>query len=214
MTNNIVDLLKEVGAILTGHFVGTSGRHMDTYITKDALFPHTEMVSEVGRMFAEKYKDVPIDAVVAPAVGGVILSTWTAYHLSKFKGKEVLSMFTEKTENNDQVLKRGYDKVVNGKNILVIEDTVTTGGSVKKTIDSVKKAGGKIVDLCLMVNRDPDLVNENSVGMKFSALGEYRAYSYDPDKCPLCERKIPINTEVGHGKKFLESLKNTSQAAK
>ncbi len=207
---NIIELLKSVSAILSGHFVGTSGRHLDTYITKDALFLHTEKVSEVGRMFAEKYKEKAIDVVVAPAVGGVVLSTWTAYHLSKLKRKEVLSIFTEKTEDNNQVLKRGYDKVVKGKNILVIEDTVTTGGSVKKTIESVKKAGGNIVDLCIMVNRDPDLVNESSVGMHFSALGEYKTSSYDPKDCPLCKKNIPINTEVGHGKKFLAAQSDAS----
>lgn len=203
-----ISILKKAGAFLTDdHFVGASGRHLDTYINKDALFPHTQAVSKVGKFFADKYKNKKIDVVAAPALGGVVLSQWTAYHLSKIKKRDIYGVYTEKTDDGQQVFKRGYGSFVKGKNVLVLEDLTTTGGSVKKVVDAVRNAGGKVVEVCVMVNRDPKLVNKKTVGAPFSALAVYQTKSYDEKDCPLCQKGIPINTVVGHGKKFLESKK-------
>ena len=91
-----------------------------------------------------------------------------------------------------------------GKKVLVIEDLTTTGLSVKKLINTVKNAGGEVVAVCVMVNRDPDLVNSQSIGAPFSSLGTFQVPSYDEKDCPLCKSGVPINTTVGHGKEFLE----------
>ena len=204
--DNVVDILKKVGAVITdSHFVYTSGKHGSVYINKDAVYPHTEETSEIGQLFAEKFKDMDIDVVAGPALGGIILSQWTAYHLSKLKGKEVLGVCTEKTPEKNQVFTRGYDKLVKGKNVLVIEDLTTTGGSVRKVVDSVKAAGGKVVAVCVMVNRDPVNVTSEVVGGPFSALGILKASAFDEVTCELCKKNVPINTDVGHGKKYLEA---------
>lgn len=201
---DVVKLLKSISAILTdSHFVYTSGRHGSVYVRKDLLYPHTKMTSDVCKLFAEKFKNKNIDVVVAPALGGIILSQWTAYHLSKLKKKEVLGIFTEKDEKNNQIFKRGYDHLVKGKNVLIVEDLATTGGSVKKVVDSVRKAGGKVIAVSVMINRDPKNVTSKAVGAPLSSLGVFEAHSYDPKLCPLCQENIPINTVVGHGKKFL-----------
>ena len=204
--DNAVDILKKVGAVITdSHFVYTSGKHGSVYINKDAVYPHTEETSKIGQLFAEKFKNMDIDVVTGPALGGIILSQWTAYHLSKLKGKEVLGVYTEKTPEKNQVFTRGYDKLVKGKNVLVIEDLTTTGGSVRKVVDSVKAAGGKVVAVCVMVNRDPEHVTSEVVGGPFSALGVLKASAFDEAVCPLCKENVPINTDVGHGKKYLEA---------
>lgn len=201
---DIISILKNVGAVIANsHFVGTSGRHMPAYINKDALYPHTKETSNVGKLFANKFKNKNIEVVVAPAVAGIPLSQWVAYHLSNVSKKEVLGVFTEKTPEDDQILKRGYEAIIKNKRVLVVEDLTTTGGSVKKVIKSVKRAGGKVVAVCVMVNRDPKLVNSKSVGVPFSSLGVFKIPSYEEKDCPLCKNKIPINTMVGHGKKFL-----------
>lgn len=206
--NEIINILTKVGAIISdSHFVGTSGRHMAVYVNKDALLPHTRYVSKIGKLFAEQNKNKKIDVVVAPAVAGIPFSQWTAYYLTKIRKKEVLSIFTEKTPENEQVFKRGYDTLVKNKRVLVIEDTTTLGSSVKKVIESVKKAKGKVVGVSVMVNRDPQKVNSKSIGAPFSALTVLRAESYEEKKCPLCKKGIPINTKIGHGKKFLELKK-------
>lgn len=206
MHDEVLALLKKTGAIYTdSHFVGTSGRHMSLYVNKDALYPHTTETSRMGELFAEKNKDLDIDVVAAPALGGIILSTWTAYHLSQLKHKEILGIYTEKTPEKDQIFTRGYDQLVKRKNVLVIEDNVTTGGSVKKVVESVRNAGGTVVAVCVMFNRDPDKVTSETIGAPFSSLAVIQAESWNEEECPLCKQNIPIDTRVGHGKKYLEA---------
>ena len=208
MAYDVIAILKKVGAVLTDdHFVYTSGKHGSVYINKDAVYPHTEETSKIGQMFAGKFKDMDIDVVAAPALGGIILSQWAAYHLSKLKNKEILGVYTEKTPEKNQIFTRGYDRLVKGKNVLVIEDLTTTGGSVKKVVDSVREAGGNVVAVCVMVNRDPKNVTSSTVGAPFSSLGELLADAVDEGACELCQKGVPVNTTVGHGKKFMEEHK-------
>lgn len=203
--NKVIDILKKTGAIISDdHFVGVSGLHFDTYINKDALLPHTQEVSAVCELFAQKYKEDSIDVVAAPALGGIILSQWTAYHLSELTGREVLGVYTEKTPDKDQIFTRGYDAYVRGKRVLVIEDNTTTGESVMKVVRAVKDAGGEVVEVCVMVNRDPEHVNGETLGIPFSSLAEFPVTSYSAQDCPLCKSGVPINVAIGHGKKFIE----------
>ena len=202
-----IEILKKVGAILpNGHFVGTSGLHFSTYVNKDFLYPHTKETSRICRLMAEKYKDANIDVVVGPALGGIILSQWTASHLSEIYGKEVLGVYTEKSESGGQMFTRGYEQYVKDKKVLVVEDIITTGGSILKTIDAVKNAGGNIVGACAMINKNKDL-DKGMFGVPFDSLAELFVDTYEASVCPLCESGIPININVGHGKKYLESLK-------
>lgn len=204
----ILDILKETGAlIINDHFVLTSGKHSPMYVNKDAIYPHTEQSSNIGLLFAERFKNLEIDAVAAPALGGIILSQWTAFHLSRLKNKEILGVYTEKTLEKNQIFTRGYEKFVKGKNVLVVEDLTTTGGSVKKVVDSVRGHGGNVVMVGVMLNRDPENVGEQAVGAPFTALDNLVVEAYDAQNCPQCKRNVPVNTSVGHGKKFLEQQK-------
>jgi len=213
--SDVISILKKAQAVLTdGHFVYTSGKHGSVYINKDALYPHTKETSQVGKMFAEKFKNRDIDVVAAPAVGGTILCQWTAYYLSKLKKKEIMAVYTEKDKGttasaieSEQIFRRGYDKLVKGKNVLVIEDLTTTGGSVRKVVDVVRATGGKVVGIGVMINRDPKNVTSEVVGGPFLALGILKAEAFDEAKCPLCKKGVPINTNVGHGRKYLEAKK-------
>jgi len=135
------------------------------------------------------------------------LAQWTAYHLTQLKGKEISGVYTEKNDKDDQVFRRGYGELVRGRNVLIVEDITTTGGSVQKVIDSVNKAGGKIIAVSTMVNRNPDGVNSETLGVSFSALCDLKAEAYKPNECPLCESDIPVNLQVGHGRKFVEQTK-------
>ena len=202
---NILDILKKSGAILDGHFVLTSGKHASAYLNKDALYPHTQDTSDVCKMFAEKVKDLEIDTVVGPALGGIILSTWTAHHLSKLKGKEVFGVYTEKAPDGGMQFTRGYDKFITDKKVLVVEDLTSTGGSAKKVVDAVKAINGTVAGVCVMVNRNPKEVTADYFGVPFFPLGVFEVPSYEEADCPMCKAVIPINTEVGHGKKYLET---------
>ena len=206
--NNVIAILKKVGAIITNsHIVLTSGRHTDAYINPDKLLPHSREVSQIAKIFAEKFKNRKIDIIVGPAIGGIVISTWVAYHLSKIKGKDILGLFTEKTADKNQLFDRGFDKLVAGKNVLVVEDITTTGGSARKAADSVKKAGGKVLVVSVIVNRDEKNVTAKTVGYPFQPLAVMKIDSFDEKNCPLCKKNIPINTEVGHGKEYLAGKK-------
>ena len=201
----VVDILKKIGAVITDdHFVYTSGKHGSVYINKDALYPHTAETSEICQTMAEMFKDKDVEAVVGPALGGIILSQWVAHHLSQMKGKEVFGVYTEKDATENQILRRGYDQVIKGKKVLVVEDLTTTGGSVKKVVDTVRLAGSEVVSVCVMVNRDPKNVNESTVGAPFVAADILEAQAFDEADCPFCKQNRPININIGHGKKYLE----------
>lgn len=206
--SQVLEILKKVGAVLTDdHFVGTSGLHFDTYVNKDFLYPHTRETSEICRMYAEKFKDKNIEVVVGPALGGIILSQWVAYHLSQMEGREVLGVYTEKDKEGNQVFARGYENYVKNKKVLIVEDNTVTGGSILKVINAVKNSGGEIIGACVMVNKDIHKVNSETLGVPFESLAELPVEAYSAEECPLCKAGIPINTKVGHGKKFLESKK-------
>ncbi len=209
MENQVINIFKKVGAILPdGHFVGTSGLHFDTYVNKDFLYPHTKETSQICRQIAEKYKDADIEVVVCPALGGIILSQWVASHLSEIYGKEVLAIYTEKSSEGEQVFTRGYEQYVkDGKRILIVEDIITTGGSILKTIQTVKNTGGNIIGACAMINKNKNL-DKNIFGVPFESLANLFVTTYIRELCPLCKNNIPINTNVGHGKKFLEEKNN------
>jgi orotate phosphoribosyltransferase len=211
MNNAIINILKKVGAIITeDHLVLVSGRHTHSYINPDKILPHTDVNFILGQMFAKKLKDIPIDVVIGPAYGGIIFSQWVAYHLSLVKKKKILSIFTEKTPERHQIFERGFEKLVESKKVLIVEDITATGSSVKKVIKAVAAAGGKVQMVSVLVNRDPDLVNSETIGAPFCALAEFKIESYDAKECPLCRQKVPINPTIGHGKQFLEHLSKKS----
>lgn len=202
----VLGILKRTGAVITdSHIVGTSGRHMSIYVNKDYLLPHTSETSRICRLFAEQNKDLDVDFVISPVVAGAILGHEVARHLSEIKGKEILAAYADKTDEGPLVFKRGYDEMVRGKKVLIIEDTVATGLSVNKMIDVAKKFETKIQAMSVMVNRVPKEINFKTLGVPFSALCEIPAETFEEKDCPMCQAGVPINTKVGHGKKFLES---------
>ena len=206
----VVDILEKTGAIFrNSHFVGTSGRHMSVYITKDKLLPHTAETFRVTQLLALQYKDLDVDVVAAPVIGGVVLGNLAAYHLSNLQKKEILSVYAEKTPEGPMVFKSGYDQLIKGKKVLIIDDTVATGFSVHKMIDVVREFGGNLVAMGVIINRVPEEINSQILGIPFSSLCEIPAETFDEKNCPLCKSKVPFNTALGYGKKFLEE-KNLS----
>lgn len=200
---DVLDLFERVGAFRKGHFVFTSGRHADTYINKDAIYPYTRETSALTRAMAEHFKDDKIDVVVGPAVGAAILSQWTAHHLSDMNGRDVLGVYADKDGAGGFILKRGYDKVAAGKRVLIVEDLVTTGGSVLKVMNTLRAVGADVVGVAVLCNRGE--VTADAVGNpgKFISLVRVHLESWEADACTLCERKVPINTDVGHGRDYV-----------
>jgi orotate phosphoribosyltransferase len=201
--DRVLQVLQDVGAFRSGHFVFTSGLHADTYVNKDALYPHTTKTSQLCREMAMRFKDSGIETVTGPAMGAAILAQWVAYHLSDLTGREVLATGAEKDGEGGFVLRRGYDKIVSGKKTLVVEDLVTTGGSLKKAITAARDAGAEVVGAIALCNRGG--VSADAIGNPpvFDQLLQIHLEQWPAETCELCQRNIPINTDVGHGKEFL-----------
>jgi len=113
-------------------------------------------------------------------------------------------VYTEKSPDGGQIFTRGYENYVKDKRVLIVEDIVTTGGSLLKVALAVKDAGGNIIDTCAMVNKNKDL-SSKILDVPFSFLSSLYVTTYEASICPLCKDDVAINIKVGHGKKFLES---------
>lgn len=202
---DVIKILSKVKAIVfNGHIVYTSGLHGTAYINKDAIYPHTAETSRLCRAIAERFADDNVEVVIAPAIGGVILSQWTAHHLTEITGHEVLGVYAEKSEDEDTfVIKRGYDKLIADKRVLVVEDILTTGGSAKKVVEATRAIGGDVVGLGALCNRGGITPQDVAYVPKLDALVNVKLDAWDEATCTLCERNVPVNTDVGKGLEFL-----------
>lgn len=201
--SEILKILSEVGALITdSHIVYTSGRHGNAYVNKDALYPHTDKTALLCKEIAQRVKDINIEIVAGPTIGGVILSQWVAHFLSEISGKKSLAVFSEEDAEKNRFFKRGYDKLIPGKNVLIVEDILTTGGSAKKVIEAVKNCGGKPAGCAVLCNRGG--VGKDDLGVPFlDALVNISLDSWDEKECPLCLKGVPVNTNVGKGLEFI-----------
>ncbi len=200
----ILQILEQVHAVITdSHIVYTSGKHGAAYVNKDALYPHTKIISQLCRAMAEPFISDDVEVVIAPVIGGVILSQWVAWHLSEMTGRDVLGVYAEKDGADGFIVKRGYDKALEGKKVLVVEDVVTTGGSVRKVIDAVRKHGGHVVGVGMLCNRGGIKSEAISNPPKLFSLLNIKLDAWEEAECPLCKQGVPINTSVGKGREYL-----------
>lgn len=203
--SEILKMFKDVGAIITdSHIVYTSGRHGSAYVNKDAVYPHTEVISKLCKEMALRFKDEGIDVVAGPTIGGVILSQWVAHYLSGLSGKKIYAVFAEADEEKNRFFKRGYDKLIPGKKVLIVEDILTTGGSIKKVVRAIRKIDGIVAGCAALCNRGG--VSGADLGdiPALKALVDIDMESWEEAACPLCKKGVPVNTDVGKGREYLQ----------
>lgn len=206
--DTVLRILADAGAVLTNdHFVYTKGGHGPAYINKDAVFMHTHATSELCRGIAEYFKPSNIEVVVGPVVGGALMSQWVAYHLEILTGNTVLALYADKVEdkrgNVSFVFKRGYDAFISGKNILVVEDNLTTGGSVKQVVTLSREHEGYVVGVGALCNRGGVTAEQVGCVPYLFSLANVRMENYPPGECRLCKDGVPINTKIGKGAEFV-----------
>jgi len=198
-----LEIFAQEGAILkNGHFVYTSGKHGSEYVNKDRVYRNPLAVDELCMGIAAHFRDFGVEVVIGPAVGGVKLSHIVAYHLTRMTGRIVISIFADK-EGEELVVRRGYDQDIPGKRILIADDVFTTGGSVLKLVKLVRAMDGYVEGVGGLCNRGG--VTSDAIGgvPEFYTLTSVEMVTYDEKDCPGCEAGIPINTEVGEGRKYL-----------
>ncbi len=204
--HEVLGILNRVNALIVGsHIIYTSGRHGTAYINKDAVYPHVRITSELCRVIAKHFSDksrYAVDVVAAPAVGGVILAQWTAYWLETFTGRKALMVYAEK-DGETFVFKRGYDKLIPEKQILIVEDVLTTGGSARKVIEATRALGGNVIGAGVLCNRGGITTKDLGNVPELFTLTNINLDSWEPEDCPLCKDDVPINKDVGKGREFL-----------
>lgn len=204
--NDWMPYLRNIGVFIKGHFIGDSGLHLSEYIVKDEILCRPRLVSLMCRQLSQFFVDDQIDAVIAPAVGAIALSQFMTLHLSRKTNRPIKAVYTEKKDGKFTV-RSTYHKYMKGKNILAIEDTANTGGSLKRVIEISRSVGGKVVATGSLFSRGNVTISDLGNVPKFKPLVECRMESYASKKdCPLCYGNVPINTDLGHGKDYLLSL--------
>lgn len=177
----VLEVLKEAGVLQEGHFLLTSGRHSDKYMQCAKIFQHTKYSEELCAALAEKFQDKGVELVIGPAIGAIQMS----YEVSRHLG--VKNIFAER-ENGEMTLRRGFT-IEPGQKVLVVEDVVTTGGSVREVIDIVRKNGGEVVGLGVIVDRTGGKID---FGVPFESVISMEVISYEADECPLCKQGLPL----------------------
>lgn len=177
----VLTIFREAGAYLEGHFLLTSGRHSDAYVEKFQVLQHPELTEKLCAALAARFQDQQIETVVGPATGGIILS--------QFVGKALgtRAIFTEREEGK-MTFRRGF-KVEPGERVLVVEDIVTTGGSVEEVLEILRAAGAEIVGVGLLVDRSG---GKADFGLPTESLLKLEIPTFEPEKCPLCQKGVPL----------------------
>ena len=195
--------IKRTGAIMEGHFVGISGEHMPEYVVKDRILEHPRLVEKVAKSMASRARRSHPEVAVGPAIGGAILAQSVARELSRGRKNEVQAAYTEKV-NDVQVLKRGYDEVVRGRRVVVIEDTVNTSKSIGETVLAVQNAGGHVTRAISVLNRNKTNKEiAEKIGVPYSSLVKVPMKSYPEVDAPAELMAVPVNTKFGHGAAYV-----------
>lgn len=195
--NPLYDRLIIFGIVLNGHFKLCSGKHSDMYINKDAIYSKPKLFQDVVNEISVKLACRPsinnVDVITGPAIAGAILAASVALKLGKS------FVYPEKWVNaGEPAMKfnRGYDKVLKGKNVIIVEDVVTTGASVEQTLVAVTKCGGLVMDIVTLWTRSPIAQIRSkfdSFCVTYHSLLDKEIVSYNgPDDCPQCKQGIPL----------------------
>ncbi len=181
-TSEVIDIFREAGAVMEGHFILTSGRRSPIFLQKARVFMHADKTEKLCRALATKIRaQVPgkIDYVVGPAIGGLIPAYETSRHLG------VPAIWVEREEGKFRLRRFEMEK---GARVVIVEDIVTTGLSIRETINCLRELDAEVVAAACIIDRS---AGKTDVGVPLIALAEYEVPSYSADSLPAELAKIP-----------------------
>ncbi len=187
---NIEQILKDCNALLEGHFKLTSGRHSDKYVEKIKIINKPDKVSMLCQELAELFADTEVDVIVGPAMGGIVL----AYEVAKNLKKDFI--FTQR-KDGEMTIRSGFNLQA-GQKAIIIEDIVTTGGSVFEVKKALETRGVIVTGIGVIVDRSGGQVD---FGVPTKALLTLNIKSWEEAKMPAWLREIPITTPGSSDKK-------------
>lgn len=181
-SQEVIQHFRDAGALLEGHFVYSSGRHGRQFLQAARVLQYTRHTEALCRAIAERFADDHVQLVCGPATGGIVLAYETARHL------DCRAVFTEKESDGTMALKRGF-RLDPGTRVLVVDDVVTVGGNVKRTITHLRQRGATIIGAGVLIDRS---AGEAHFDCRFEALARLDMESWDASACPLCKQSIPL----------------------
>jgi orotate phosphoribosyltransferase len=181
VAQSILEIFEKTGALLHGHFILSSGLHSRQYFQCALVLQYTDMASQICGDLAAKLESVECDAVISPAMGGIVVGQEVGRKLGK------RHIFVEK-QDGKLVLRRGFE-INRGERFIVAEDVVTRGTKVQETIDIVKSLGGQVVSVGCLVDRSAD--HPRDFGCNFVSLVRLHVETFEPDKLPPDLAAIP-----------------------
>lgn len=175
-------LLREAGAMLEGHFQLSSGKHSGLYVEKFRLLERPPQTDALCGMIAGWAKSLRPELMAGPTTGGLLVSYEVARHLG------LRSIFAEKDEGGGRSFQRGFT-ITPGERVLVVDDVLTTGGSIRDVLDAVRALGGEAVGLATIIDRSGGKVD---FGVPYYACLSLDLPVYAPDACPLCDQGVEL----------------------
>jgi orotate phosphoribosyltransferase len=172
----VLEIYRRTGALLSGHFLLSSGLHSDRYLQSALVLQQPDIATKLCAELAADFKGQGIEAVIAPALGGVFVSHETARALG------VRALFAERV-NGELTLRRGFT-IRPGERVLVVEDVITTGKSTRETIEVVTKAGGSVIAAASLVDRSG---GKAQLGVPYRSLVTLDVPTYPAESCPMCK---------------------------
>ena len=179
---DVLERYRASGALLEGHFLLKSGLHSPYFLQSAAVFQYPEHARALAEALAEKLRPFAPDFVIGPAIGGVVLG----YLVAEALGARAL--FAEKDGAGGMFIRPGL-VVEPGERFVAVEDVVTTGGSVQKTIEAARARGAELVAVGAVVDRSP---TPPEFGVPFVSLVRFVPETYAPEACPLCRAGVPL----------------------
>lgn len=181
--NKVLQMFERSRALLSGHFLLSSGRHSAAYFEKFNVLQHPEYLVQMGGMFARHFGNLKIDRVIGPTTGGMVI----AYEVARQMQKPYF--FAEPDEGGSgRVFGRGFAPSP-GEKILVVDDVLTTGRSVVEVLELVRREGGAVAGIGVLLDRSGGKVN---LGCPHFALATLEVESFAPEECPLCREGKPL----------------------
>ena len=201
-----LSILTACHAVLTDdHFVYISGQHGSGWIDKDAIFIESARIDRLARLLAAAVRHVEAEILCGPATGGLIVAQWTAFAL------QLPAVYAEHDAQaaagglrGDFLLRRKYDSLVAGRRVLVVDDVVNSGHSVRQTVRAVRRANGEVRAAAALIHRG----NIDAAGLEvdeYLYLLECDIPEWPAADCPLCRRGVAVNTRYAHGQDFLDA---------
>jgi orotate phosphoribosyltransferase len=181
LSDKVIEIFKKAGAVKEGHFLLASGLHSPVYWEKFRILQYPHYTEKLCGLIAQHFKDQKIDVVAGPTTGGIILAFETARQLG------VRSIFAEK-EGETRIFRRDFD-LPPGERTLIVDDVMTTGGSIRETMGAVDKLGGTIIGIGVLVDRSQGKID---FGVPLFSCLRAPTTVYPPQECPLCAAHIPL----------------------